>query len=78
MKRFDVVLLPSCKGLKREFCDDGEVVFANDALAEIERLNAQVATLKSAIKQTLDENGHLADGNNCTLIRLKRAMKGTK
>lgn len=37
------------------------------ALREIERLRA-------AIARTLDENGHLADGDNCTLIDLKRAL----
>ena len=37
------------------------------ALFEIERLRA-------AIQQTLDENGHLADGDNCTLIALKLAL----
>jgi len=37
------------------------------ALREIERLRA-------AITQTLNENGHLADGDNCTLIALKRAL----
>lgn len=31
--------------------------------------------LRAAIQQTLDENGHLADGDNCTLIVLKRALK---
>lgn len=31
--------------------------------------------LRTAIQQTLDENGHLADGENCTLIVLKRALK---
>ena len=38
------------------------------ALFEIERLRA-------AIQQTLDENGHLADGDNCTLIALKLALE---
>ena len=37
------------------------------ALREIERLRA-------AITQTLNENGHLADGSICTLIALKRAL----
>jgi len=37
------------------------------ALREIERLRA-------AIIQTLNGNGHLADGDNCTLISLKRAL----
>ena len=31
--------------------------------------------LVSAIQQTLNENGHLADGDNCTLIVLKRALE---
>ena len=30
---------------------------------------------REAIQQTLDENGHLADGDNCTLILLKLAME---
>ena len=38
-----------------------------DAAAEISRLRA-------AIIKTLEENGHLADGENCTLIALKRAI----
>jgi hypothetical protein len=31
--------------------------------------------LIDAIQITLDENGHLADGDNCTLIALKRALE---
>ncbi len=31
--------------------------------------------LRLAIQKTLDENGHLADGDNCTLIRLKLALE---
>jgi hypothetical protein len=38
-----------------------------EAAMEIERLRA-------AIAKTLNENGHLADGDNCTLIALKRAV----
>lgn len=30
--------------------------------------------LERAIQRTLDENGHLANGDNCTLIHLKRAL----
>lgn len=30
--------------------------------------------LFAAIETTLDENGHLADGDNCTLIALKRVL----
>lgn len=42
-------------------------------VAEI--LSAEIVRLRSAIQQTLDENGHLADGDNCTLIALKLALK---
>lgn len=35
----------------------------------------EIATLRAAIQQTLDENGHLADGDNCTLIHLVRAIE---
>jgi len=35
---------------------------------------ARIAELEAAIVKTLNENGHLADGENCTLIDLKRAM----
>jgi hypothetical protein len=31
--------------------------------------------VRAAIQQTLDENGYLADGDNCTLIALKRALE---
>ena len=34
-----------------------------------------ITRLEDAIKTTLDENGHLADGDNCTLIILKRALR---
>ncbi len=39
----------------------------NLTLRDLRRLQAEVA-------QTLNENAHLADGDNCTLIRLKRAI----
>ena len=37
-------------------------------------LKDEVALLKTAILETLEENGHLADGDNCTLIKLKPAI----
>ena len=39
----------------------------HEAADEIERL-------QTAITETLTEQAHLADGENCTLIKLKRAM----
>jgi len=35
---------------------------------------ADIISLHSAIKKTLINNSHLADGDNCTLIDLKRAI----
>ena len=34
----------------------------------------RIEALEAAITKTLNENGHLADGENCTLIELKRVM----
>ena len=42
---------------------------------EIARLRTQRDYLLSAARRTLDENGHLADGDVCTLIVLKRAVE---
>jgi predicted nucleic acid-binding Zn-ribbon protein len=41
---------------------------------EMNQLCAENERLRDAIRQTLEENGHLADGENCTLIVLKRAL----
>jgi hypothetical protein len=37
-------------------------------------LRARIMILHHGICQTLDENGHLADGENCTLLPLKQAL----
>ena len=34
----------------------------------------RIDALEYVITKTLKDNGHLADGENCTLINLKRAM----
>jgi hypothetical protein len=52
-----------CKALKKE-CDTCFIRKERDAL-------------RAAILQTIEENGHLADGENCTLIALKRAVGET-
>ena len=36
--------------------------------------NSEIDRLRTAIRKTLDENGHLADGEDCALIELKRAI----
>ena len=42
-------------------------------IAEI--LSAEVERLRAAIAQTLDANSHLADGEVCTLLPLKVALR---
>lgn len=39
-----------------------------------EDMQARINELEKTILETLDENGHLADGDVCTLIKLKRVM----
>jgi len=46
-----------------------------ELLDEIARLRTQRDYLLSAARRTMDENGHLADGDVCTLIVLKRAVE---
>lgn len=41
----------------------------------VEELHNDNMTLRQAIRKTLNENGHLADGENCTLIVLKQALR---
>lgn len=42
---------------------------------DVASLRTQRDYLVSAAWRTLDENGHLADGENCTLIALKVALR---
>lgn len=42
---------------------------------EAHHLNREREILRAAICQTLDANGHLADGENCTLLPLKLALR---
>ena len=47
---------------------------ANDAaMKTCAALATENETLRQAIRETLEENAHLADGDVCTLIKLKRA-----
>jgi uncharacterized protein YhaN len=46
----------------------------HDVYRGIEAMEAERDKFRSAIQKTIDKNGHLADGDNCTLIELKRAI----
>jgi DNA phosphorothioation-dependent restriction protein DptG len=41
---------------------------------ELEDAKERIKHLESAIRKTIDNNRHLADGDNCTLIDLKKAL----
>jgi predicted nucleic acid-binding Zn-ribbon protein len=41
---------------------------------ELQEAKERIKHLENAIRKTLDENRHLADGENCTLIELKKAL----
>lgn len=49
-----------------------------NVLHHVEELETENAILREAIMDCLQENGHLADGENCTLIGLKRALKNIR
>ena len=57
--------------------NEDDDMFGNDYgsvdIAEI--LSAEVERLRAAICQTLDANWHLADGETCTLLALKVALR---
>ena len=44
--------------------------------AKIAQLQSENERMRAAIKETLEENGHLADGAVCTLLKLKQALEG--
>jgi hypothetical protein len=41
---------------------------------ELQEANERIAHLETAIRSTLEANRHLSDGDNCTLIELKKAL----
>ncbi len=42
---------------------------------EVDQLRAEVERLRAGIAECLRTNGHLADGEDCTLISLKRCLR---
>ena len=48
---------------------------ANAFKIELRNLQFENFRLREAICRTLQENEHLADGEDCTLIHIKRAMQ---
>ena len=48
--------------------------FRENAIARAMKAEAEVERLRAGIAACLDTNGHLADGEDCTLIGLKRCF----
>lgn len=42
---------------------------------ELAELHTEIERLHNGIRETLEKNRHLADGDDCTLIELKRLIK---
>lgn len=85
-----LVLLTDLLAAYRREKERADELFGENAICEIERDQARISAddwasrylrekeradnLHAAIILTLDENGHLADGDNCTLKALKDAV----
>lgn len=47
---------------------------AESAIGSCAEMSARIQQLEDAIRKTLDENRHLADGDDCTLRELKKVL----
>ena len=45
-----------------------------EAALRLDEQDARINQLETAIKKVIEENLYLADGDNCTLIELKRVI----
>jgi hypothetical protein len=70
-------------GIRLSESDESEIRMAANSYIEKDRirlinkvigLTSENIKLKMAIHETLEENLHLADGEDCTLIKLKKAL----
>lgn len=55
--------------------DAAKLARYDDLANTVEELHDECMVLRQAIRQTLDANGHLADGEVCTLLPLKLALR---
>ncbi len=53
-------------------------LYPQTLVRELNRLNDHIQRIENAIRKTLDKNRHLADGDDCTLIDLKKALPDWK
>lgn len=60
--------------IKAGVIEMGEKIAWGSDTALMREAAIKIESLQTAIKETIDENLHLADGDICTLIKLKRAI----
>ena len=77
MKRGSIALARSlCYEIAGPTDEDDDMTGSGYGSVDIaEILSAEVERLRAAISATLDANGHLADGEVCTLLALKVALR---
>ena len=77
MKRGSIALARSiCYEVAGPTDEDDDMTGSGYGSVDIaEILSAEVENLRAAICQTLDANSHLADGEVCTLLPLKVALR---
>ena len=77
MKRGSIALARSlCYEIAGPTDEEDDITGSDYGSVEIaEILSAEVERLRAAIAKTLDANGHLADGEVCTLFALKLALR---
>jgi len=49
-------------------------LYPQTLVRELNRLNDHIKRIENAIRKTLDKNRHLADGDDCTLIDIKKEL----
>ena len=83
LKKYGAISMPASAHYTAGY-NDGSAILHDvaDLCEEAERQLIEVTKqrddLLAACIKTLDENGHLADGDNCTLIDLVRAIARVK
>lgn len=55
-------------------CALGAMGIDNEIITVVGQAADRLESMDKAIRETLEDNRHLADGEDCTLIRLKRAI----
>jgi hypothetical protein len=58
-----------------ETFDEAYLIYSGKSTPLVVDKDARIKQLESAIRKTIRENKWLADGENCTLIHLKKALK---